>query len=81
MRFPVVNHSLEEDVYFINLSLLILYVSLNDLISLFVQLLLFRLLPPPPLFHAPPSSSHGVIQWKISTVNLSAYRFSILTTL
>ncbi len=39
------------------------------------------LLPPPPLFHPPPSSSHGVIQRKISAVNLFAYGFSTLTTL
>lgn len=35
---------------------------------------------PPFFFFHPPSSSHGVIQWQISVVNLSAYGFTVVST-
>lgn len=35
---------------------------------------------PPPLVPRPPSSTHAVMRWKISAVNLSVYGFAIVAT-
>lgn len=47
-------------------------------VLLLLPLLFF---PPPPLVPPTPSSTHAVIQWKISAVNLSTYGFTIVATL
>lgn len=39
-----------------------------------------HLSPPPLVPRPPPSSTHAVIQWKISAVNLSVYGFAIVAT-
>lgn len=49
--------------------------------SVLLLLLLLLFFPPPPLVPPAPSSTHAVIQWKISAINLCTYGFTIVAAL